>query len=233
MSATKVNLKQYMKERDGLNVPVKKPGPYITISREFGCKGDRLAKKLLKRIEERTDDTWKYLSKHIIEESAEELRLTSDRVEDRVVKHGTNPVTNIFSGVGSTTGISNKKIIERVKEIIRNYAKKGNVVIVGRGGAALTQKIPNGLHVRLIAPVRWRIEAIMRWKDISRLKATEMVNEMDVRRRMWTENLSDKPFDNNYYDLVINNQKMKEKDILDIIMHILEKRKMIPRLVTA
>ena len=222
-----------MTERDGLNAPVKAPGPFVTVSREFGCGGDRLAQELLRRIDERTNErTWKYLSKHLIEESAEDLRLTADRVEDRVVEHGMNPVTNIFSGFG-TSPISDEKIIKTVKEIISNYAKKGHVIIVGRGGAAITQRLPNSLHIRLIAPKEWRIEELRFRREITRLQAAELIKEMDERRRLWTEHLSETPFDNNHYDLVINCQKVKEEEMIDIILKMLEDRKMIPKQVAA
>ncbi len=233
MNAMKVNLKKYMAERDGLNAPVETPGPFITISRQFGCGGDRLAQKLLKIIDERTvEPRWKYLSKQLIEESAGDLRLTSDRVEDRVVGHGMNPVTNIFSAFG-TSPISDEKIIKTVKEIISNYAKKGRVIIVGRGGAAITQRIPNGMHIRLIAPKDWRVEELMHRRDLTRLQASEMITEMDQRRQLWTEHLSDKPFDNNHYDLVINCQKVKEEEMANMVLQTLEARKMIPKAIPA
>ena len=48
---------------------------------------------------------------------------------------------------------------------IRNIAKTGYVIIVGRGGVAFANDNPASLHIKLTAPVEWRVERISNVPD--------------------------------------------------------------------
>ncbi len=77
---------KYMGAREGKQEkPAKKvgiPGPVITISREYGCHGKRIAEKLADILTAKSkasgeNKQWRWISKEILEQSAKELKLSS------------------------------------------------------------------------------------------------------------------------------------------------------------
>ncbi len=48
----KIDLKNYMEERDRLREEKRKPGPVVTLSRQYGCEANKVTIKLLARIAE-------------------------------------------------------------------------------------------------------------------------------------------------------------------------------------
>jgi hypothetical protein len=73
-------------------------------------------------------------------------------------------------------------VFRRVGEAIRALAELGRVVIVGRGGAYVTRDMPGGLHVRLVAPLEFRIAATAEVQGISKAAAAAWVRDKDASR---------------------------------------------------
>ena len=51
------------------------------------------------------------------------------------------------------------KVYHRVAATTRLLAEMGRVVIVGRGGAFITRNLLGGIHLRLVAPLEFRVAA--------------------------------------------------------------------------
>ena len=49
-------------------------------------------------------------------------------------------------------------VVRQTAETMLKLAGLGNVILIGRGGNVITAKLPNVLHVRLVAPLEERIE---------------------------------------------------------------------------
>src|SRR5690554_1359688 len=82
---------KYMRERSGKRKSTgpnfHAPGPVITISRDYGCPGRRIARKLAETLSEKNrrmgrETEWKWISKEIIEESARKLKLSPTLIQD-------------------------------------------------------------------------------------------------------------------------------------------------------
>jgi cytidylate kinase len=63
--------------------------------------------------------------------------------------------------------------------VIKKLVGWDNVVIVGRGGQILLRNVPHTLHLRVIAPLEFRIENIMKKKGFSREDALKYISEKD------------------------------------------------------
>jgi cytidylate kinase len=63
--------------------------------------------------------------------------------------------------------------------VIKKLVDWDNVVIVGRGGQILLRNVPHTLHLRVIAPLEFRIENIMKKKGFSREDALKYISEKD------------------------------------------------------
>jgi cytidylate kinase len=89
-------------------------------------------------------------------------------------------------------------------------ASLGNVVIVGRGAQIVLSGIPSVLKVRVVAPLKARINRIMDEKHMSAEEAGDYVNSYGHQRRALIESIYHTDLSNwALYDLIINT------DILD------------------
>lgn len=231
----KIDLKKYMNERDQLRAQKKDPGPIVTLSRAYGCEANDITVKLLHHINKHLQGKsasaklWKYINKEIINDAAVALKLPAERIEQRVVQHHehSGAMDQMFSSLGGKWGLTDKTIIKKVNEIIQTYAHQGKVIIVGRGGAMLTRSIPRSIHVRLLAPFDWRVTFIADKYQLSQMEAEARVKENDQQRRLWTEHLSGKPFDEYLFDVHLNRKTMSTDEMADIIFNMMIKRNLI------
>ena len=63
--------------------------------------------------------------------------------------------------------------------IIHAAYKRGNVVIVGRGGQAIFREMPSVLHVRIQAPLSARVQRTQDQENVTPQEAQEVVSERD------------------------------------------------------
>lgn len=228
----KIDLKKYFSERDRINSSRMYPGPVVTFSRQYGCEANRLAMLLIKRINEIPIGTlkkhpWRYISKEILDESSVELGLKVHDVEQRIQSHSTAMVDNVFASLSNHYQVPGKQILEKVREIILTYARKGNVILIGRGGAAVTKGIGNALRIKLIASLDWRVKSIAGKTGLEWKEALSLVNHIDKNRVDWVEHLSGVKYDDSLFDLIINVERMSDKEIIDVILMVMQKRGMI------
>ena len=224
----KIDLKNYLDSRDKLLDYKKSPGPVITISRAYGCDATPIATQLIRKIAETSDarmhHDWKVISKEVIDDVSEELKINAINIENMMDSKSSGIINSMFSSLTSHYGVSDKKIIESLKEVLSLYAYKGKTVIVGRGGAYIARNIPNSLHVRLDAPSKWRIKQVSLIRKIKLFEAENLVQEMDESRAAWISNLIGSKATHMAYDIVLNRQSMNDHEIICAIMALLESK---------
>jgi cytidylate kinase len=106
---------------------------------------------------------------------------------------------------------------------IRALARVGHSVIVGRGGQFVLQSLPHVVHVRLVAPMSWRRDAIRRERGISDAEAEKVVREIDDERsRFIRHHFGYDTADPAHYHAVINAARLKVDRIASIIADMLD-----------
>ncbi|WP_421876396.1 AAA family ATPase [Marinoscillum sp.] len=229
----KINLKNYLEERERLMAHQSETGPFITLSRSYGCDEESVIKSLIQKLNKLgsggfKSHPWRYIDKEILEESAHELGMTSLDVDHRIQLHHADVVNDLLSVFNHHYHLPDKKIIDKVKDIICTYAKKGNVIIVGRGGIGVTRKLPNSLHIKLNAPLEHRIQVVSEVKKISATEAEKLIHKTDHSRKLWAEHLIDKAIDTSIFDLIFNMESTSVDEITDMIIAVLQKRALVP-----
>lgn len=73
------------------------------------------------------------------------------------------------------------------REIMQRLADQENAVLIGRGGQHLLASRPDALHVRLVAPVAFRLETIMERDGLSYAGAQKQLRQVDTQRRRYLE----------------------------------------------
>ncbi|HJZ41950.1 MAG TPA: cytidylate kinase-like family protein [Bacteroidales bacterium] len=216
-------------EENGRN---KEPGPVITISREYGCPSKiiagRLGEELSRKMYIKGKETkWKYITKEIMAESARALEVDPEKIKYVFQYEQKSLMDNIVSAQFNKYYKSDKMIRNTVAKVIRNMAHEGHVIIVGRGGVAITHDIPRSLHIMLEAPMEWRILRIAENYKISQEDAKKAALEVDKKRKEFREFFQGKESDYTWFDLTFNCMTFTIEEIVHIILKAAEIRKLI------
>ena len=103
--------------------------------------------------------------------------------------------------------------------IILDLARKGNVVIYGRGGQDLLTDCRNVLRLRFIADFEERVERFAEREWIDPDMARSLIRRSDLQRGGFIHFYFDRDWrDPNNYDLVFNTSRFSEATILECII---------------
>ena len=203
------------------------PRPFVTISRQSGCNSYEISKMLVHMINEHSKSKWKLINKEIIELSANELNIDHRRVEKLFDAEKHSHIEEILRAFGDRYYKSDKTIQRTIRQLIRNIALDGNVVIVGRAGAAITSDLANGMHIRLEAPLGWRINNMKIKRQITEKEGHNLVAELDKSREQLFLDLGKKAIDEISFDLRFNNSTIADTEIAHTIFQLLQSRQLI------
>jgi cytidylate kinase len=225
-------LKNYFEQRikDEESLRVGNRLPVITISREFGCSskliGTMLTDALNKRLRDHATKQWKFINKEVLEEAAKKLELNQVAMRSLLASGEKGLVEDILRSF-SPPYVTSLKIRKTLNDVIRTIAMEGKVVIVGRGGAAILHGHPDTLHVRLTAPIEWRLNEICQSKNMSEEEALKLLVETDKRRTSIMEMLLGHKADMNLFDVTFNCSTINKVEVVHSVLHILESKKLI------
>ena len=216
-------LLKYMNERakPEMKKAVETPGPVITISRECGCSGRLFAKELTEKINRRINNpiqSWKWVNKEILSLASKELKINPNQIKNLLNTADKNFLDEIVSSFTVKYYAPDAKIKRAVRDVVRHLAIHGNVVIVGRGSEALTQDIERSIHIKLYAPLKWKVDVIMKRDNISADDAKKLVIQTDKRRLKFVEGYLSKDQDKVVYDIDFNCAKFSQEEIIDLII---------------
>jgi cytidylate kinase len=197
------------------------PGPIITISRETATGAvvvcERLAEYFNLRAKEEYND-WTYFDRGLIEKVMEDHHLPD---HFRKLLDEEKPA-RIDTWFGEILGITPSKLslLHKTSHTILRLADLGNVIVVGRGSNIITSKLPQSFHVRLVAPLNFRIENAMNLYKLTRKKAAEFIKEEDDARRNYILKYFHKNIEDPLlYHLVINTDLLSFDEIAELIGH--------------
>ncbi len=184
--------------------------PVISISREFGSPGAALAyylgektgfdvwdKELLKAIAEELGSDQKFI------ETLDERR--QQAIEDTVAAFLTNVKTNV-------------NYLHSLIRVVRTIEEHGRGIIVGRGANYICEH-PDSLHIRLVAPMKYRIAYYARRKNISTTQAKQLAIRKDRERAEFIRQNFQKDVSNPLdYDLIINFEKFSLEEMAELVV---------------
>jgi cytidylate kinase len=229
----KIDLNKYMTERlheECINSG--NQGPVITISRLSGCPAKTIAKKLTENLTEKMrvkgiDAQWRMITKEIMSESAKALEVDPAKIKYIFDYEEKGVIDTILEAHLTKYYKSDRKIRSTIAKVISNIACEGYVVIVGRGGVALTHTIAKSLHISLEAPLEWRILRISNKHNLSSEEAMKYIMDVDKKRKQFRDYFEGKDTDYTWFDLTFNCMSLSEDEIVKIIMKAAEVRNLI------
>lgn len=196
--------------------PKKYKYPIITISREFGAKGAVFASYLARKIGFKVWD--KELLQAITNEVGGGLK-TVEMVDERRRKPVHDTVSGYFHNI--PTNITYMRSLNRVVDSIEEF---GNSIIVGRGANYIC-KNPKALHIRIVSPLKARIENYSKIEKVSFVDAKKIIETKDRERREFINlNFHRDINDASDYDLVINANSFTMDELAAIVIETYEKK---------
>jgi hypothetical protein len=195
----KLSLPDHMKERRAEpGAEGEQVGPFLTISRQFGCYGFSLGLLLLEILNEEAPPgkVWKIYNREVLQRLATESNLAAEML-DRERRTRPRLIVDFFRSLSRERIPSGYEIRNRITTIIRGLAVEGYAILIGQGGAGATQDLPNGLSIRLEAPLEWRVQQVAYREGLNetqaklRIKAVE--EEREYLRKIYEAKFGRKP----------------------------------------
>jgi cytidylate kinase len=181
--------------------PAEACGHYISISREAGAGGEQVARAVSERL------GWSVLDRELLGLVAQAAHCSANDVE-LIDETGMRWLTELFNHWIDRAPVSHEKYVICLAAAMRAVARRGNVVIVGRGSQFLLPR-ETGLAVRIVASRKFRVEHARRVRGLSAKEAREWVERTDRNRREFVEqHFHRDPNDVRLYDLMINVEKL-------------------------
>jgi cytidylate kinase len=230
-------LLDYLEKADaGLKTNIKGAGPVVTISRECGCSANHIAKGLSKVLTGYSamnagnkKSEWKWMNKEVIEEVANELQLTPERVKSVFLKDASAHLYELQSAFSPERvyDSDDEEVIKTVRKVIGRMAIAGNCVIVGRGANIITSDMPARLAVKLYAPLEWRIKQIMNVSSMNYADSRDYVQRVDSQRNLFVRHLAGRELLNIDYDVAYNYATLSPVQIVNNILELLKGKNII------
>ena len=206
----------------------------ITVSREYGSRGEQVAQRVAKAL------GYSCFDKEILGAVAHAANTTEESIRryDEKDEHGLRhflkklifpeslPLYSLEFHPHYPTGspmdssplaFDEERAVERAPipdaaeaalffcQVIEKLRRRGNVVIIGRGSQRILAAKPNTLHVRFIAPVGDRIEWVMEDEGVVYRKTLKQIRTIDRQRAHYLKHCHNVDWaEAKLYHLVIN-----------------------------
>ncbi len=158
----------------------------ITIARELGSGGSYIGQQVARRL------GYAFIDREVLQQAARELGVEESELEDRDERLQSfwDKLISVFA-IGAPESIytppprwvSDEKLIECERGLIRELAVKGPCVVVGHGAFHLLRGRARLLNVFVHAPLGFRIQRVMSiYRDKSKREAAEMIDRVEQER---------------------------------------------------
>lgn len=166
----------------------------ITISRQFGSAGEIIAQ--------------------MVAEKLGYLLVNKKMIGEQLLRYGiTEPVSALFDERKIRVQNQNDEVynvdylryLEALHDFMFDLAIRENLVILGRGGQILFKDFSPALHVKIIAPLKNRLQRVQKLYNLDEAAAARLISEQDHDREEYLRHVFGYDwFDLELYHLVIN-----------------------------
>jgi len=167
------------------------------------------------------------VNKEILCLASKDLGINPHQIKD-LIKEKSKTFLDDFASSFTLKYYGHEARIRRViRDVVRHLAIDGRVVIVGRGSEALTQDIERSLHIKLYAPLSWKVDVISKSNKISKSEAEKLIIETDKRRLKFVDTFLAKGQEKMVYDVDFNCAKFTQNEMVEMVLKIAEIKSLI------
>ncbi len=167
----------------------------VTISRQFGSGGAEIGRIVAQ------ESGLLYVDHEIIGEVARRLGINEEQAA-RQDEQTAGAVGHILEALQSSSPFNlnyttllkpavapaqarEAAYLRLTQRVILELATEGNVVIIGRGSQFLLHGAPRTLHIYIFAPLEYRIEQVMKFYQLDRAAAKELIERRDYEHNSY------------------------------------------------
>ena len=184
----------------------------ITVNREFGSGGGRIAQTIAKWL------GWKLLDRDIIDAiayaahvDANQVRQYDEHVASWLKRLNQQAMRSaaLAAGMELSEGsvFDADEMVKITQKVVEQAYSEGNCVIVGRGAQCILQHKPDVYHVFIYAPYRERIERLRRRLEHG-ANPEQRIRKVDEERAKYLQQYFGKCWNNPHlYDLMISSSE--------------------------
>jgi len=193
----------------------------ITISKEFGTEGERVASLVAEKL------GYEYIGKNLVAEIAKELHISESEAEtfhkasqSRILRFVDRYTCSIVQKVVDREHgcLDDKNYYEVTKKLVENVYEAGNVIILGWGSQCLLKEKPNTLHVRLIKDNDLKTKELMEAENLSSKAAKDFIDREEGDLKAYVKQYFNEDWnDAHLYDLIIDMGKISVEKAVDMI----------------
>lgn len=182
----------------------------VTISRQAGCGAVLVAERLAHYLQQHSPPeagTWTVFDRELMDKVLADHNLPKYLAKFLPEDH----TSQIEDTLADLFGVHPpaQKVVQQTAETILQLAELGSAIIIGRAGNIVTGKLPNVLHVRLVASLEDRIERICRDDQKTPAEARRFCLEEEQARTRYVRTYFNADINNALlYHLVINTSRM-------------------------
>ncbi len=194
-------------------------GPFITISREVGCGGEYISNLLADELNKTVYcKQWQVISKEVLSHSASELKIAPEKVHRLFSPNGNFVFDEMISAFTDKYYKSNRVIVKTVREVIRNFAYDGCCIILGRAGHIIADDLENSLHLRFVAPLEWRINAISERFQLTPAEAVKYIQVNEKEKDAFRKHFLRDKNTEEIFDLIIDVSRFSAEQVVRLII---------------
>lgn len=212
-----------------VNLAAENKGSVVTISRDTGCDGVPIVQETIKLLNSNLKGAskkspWQFVSKEIFEKSAKELNVKPDIFDNLEDAKDKGLIEDLLESFSKEKYPSDYKIKKTFKEVIQSIEKGRGVIILGRAGVAIVKHNRRNLHIKLTAPLDWRVQKIAKEYSISESKALKHIKESDAQRQKLKKYYMGRKVHYTDYDMVLNVSSLTKKEICSALVSMIEEK---------
>jgi cytidylate kinase len=199
----------------------------ITISRQYGAGGSEVARRVAAAL------GWRVVDNELVEEVAARAGLPAQDVAEweerapsfaeRLARTLAASTPELFPGSlpgGTLPKLQEADLVRITESVVAEAAAKGKLVLVGRAAPAVLAQERDSLHVKLIAPRPYRIQAAAQRLGVDLQKAAGVVDESDSTRARYHRQYYHRDWnDPVHYHMVLNSEALGLDGATDLIVH--------------
>ncbi len=156
-------------------------GPYVTVSREFGCDALGLADQLATRLD------WQVYDRQIVDEIARDAHVTRTVVQS-LDERAQNWLGEYIANLTFAQPFTEVEFHHHLVKVVTAIARHGKAVIVGRG-ANFFLPPEGGVRVRITAPIETRARWLESRHGMAHRDAMRRIRKEDSDRAAFVDHL--------------------------------------------
>jgi len=184
----------------------------ITISREYGAGGGEVARRLAEAL------GWELLDRELLHRAAEIEHLPDAELE-RLDEKALSMADHLWLRP------PHRAYLHGLQAAVAQAARRGKVVLVGRGARHLLGETPGAFHLRLVAPREWRARRMANREGWPPDQALARLAEVDrTRDRFSRYFFGSKAALPAEYDLVANTGRFLPEDVAAVVAAVVHRQ---------